>query len=283
VFVLMTELRQTVAYAKYMELLGWDVDMLSGIYVYSKKIPLLGYFVKIQRPSKSVPLSEIEKLRKIKRTYSITVEPSSDKQLRYYQDYGFHISKSLSLPSKTIQFDLRGDLENVLKKMNPKTRYNIGLSERKGVKVKHSEDIDSFVNFWHESAKRRGFYLPLGKEIKSLCKAFGTKAHLVFAYFKSKLVAAVLLVTTKDTTHYMYAASSQVGNKYFAPTLLVWESLKLAKSLGSKTFDFEGIYDERYPLDAWKGFTRFKKGFGGKMIVYPGVLKKNYLISKILP
>jgi lipid II:glycine glycyltransferase (peptidoglycan interpeptide bridge formation enzyme) len=51
---------------------------------------------------------------------------------------------------------------------------------------------------------------------------------------------------------------------------LVWEALKLAKKRGCRIFDFEGIYDERFPKAAasWKGFTKFKEGFGGEKIVY---------------
>ena len=68
----------------------------------------------------------------------------------------------------------------------------------------------------------------------------------------------------------MYAASSDSGNKNFAPTLLVWEAILLAKKLKLKAFDFEGIYDERFPkaAESWKGFTKFKEGFGGEKVVF---------------
>jgi lipid II:glycine glycyltransferase (peptidoglycan interpeptide bridge formation enzyme) len=57
----------------------------------------------------------------------------------------------------------------------------------------------------------------------------------------------------------------------FAPTLLTWEAIKLAKKLNCARFDFEGITDERWPLTRkWAGFTRFKKSFGGQAVTYPG-------------
>jgi len=57
----------------------------------------------------------------------------------------------------------------------------------------------------------------------------------------------------------------------FAPTLLVWEALKLAKNRGAKQFDFVGVWDERIPnkFHEWKGFTKFKEGFGGAAQYYP--------------
>jgi lipid II:glycine glycyltransferase (peptidoglycan interpeptide bridge formation enzyme) len=36
----------------------------------------------------------------------------------------------------------------------------------------------------------------------------------------------------------------------------------------------EGIFDERFPIPAWRGFTKFKKGFGGKITKYPGAYQK---------
>ena len=75
----------------------------------------------------------------------------------------------------------------------------------------------------------------------------------------------------------MYAASTTNGKQLFVPTMLVWEAIKLGKKLGKKYFDFEGIYDERFPLKAWKGFTRFKQSFGGKEVVFPGTLRKLFI------
>jgi hypothetical protein len=46
-------------------------------------------------------------------------------------------------------------------------------------------------------------------------------------------------------------------------------------------FDFEGIFDERYPKSNrdWLGFSKFKSGFGGKEIYFPPpfkILNTNY-------
>ena len=65
--------------------------------------------------------------------------------------------------------------------------------------------------------------------------------------------------------------ATKEGKKLFAPPLLVWEALKVSKQRKMKRFDFVGVWDERLPRgnDSWKGFTKFKEGFGGNQVHYP--------------
>ena len=77
--------------------------------------------------------------------------------------------------------------------------------------------------------------------------------------------------------YYWIAASTKQGDQNYAPSLLAWEALKLAKKKKCDFFDFEGVYDERFPKinRSWLGFTRFKQGFGGKEIYFhnPYIIK----------
>jgi lipid II:glycine glycyltransferase (peptidoglycan interpeptide bridge formation enzyme) len=63
----------------------------------------------------------------------------------------------------------------------------------------------------------------------------------------------------------MHGASASKYRNVMAPYLLQWHAIKLAKNLGYKYYDFYGV-DE----DKWPGVTRFKKGFGGREVNYPG-------------
>jgi lipid II:glycine glycyltransferase (peptidoglycan interpeptide bridge formation enzyme) len=47
-----------------------------------------------------------------------------------------------------------------------------------------------------------------------------------------------------------------------------------AKKRKCKLWDFEGIYDERFPNKDWLGFSHFKKSFGGSEILFPGSVTK---------
>jgi len=89
----------------------------------------------------------------------------------------------------------------------------------------------------------------------------------------SKPLAGALFLFNKDKSHYWEAASTRKGNRLSAPSLLVWEGIKIARQKGCKIFDLEGIYDERFPNKSWLGFTHFKKEFGGKQVEFPPPIK----------
>jgi lipid II:glycine glycyltransferase (peptidoglycan interpeptide bridge formation enzyme) len=194
--------------------------------------------------------------------------------------------------------------------MHYKTRYNIKHYNKSktlnsndknwGFKVSKTEDIEKFADFWQKCARQRGMFLSQKEEIKAIYNAFGKNAVIHVASYRhiewneesqkqnmrsgvekyfpqdddENWLAAVLRISTKDVSYYMYAAASSEGKKLFAPTIVAWNAIKSAKNEGKKVFDFEGIFDERFPLKSWKGFTRFKRGFGGKEIEYPGCVSK---------
>jgi len=94
---------------------------------------------------------------------------------------------------------------------------------------------------------------------------------IVLAYHENKVVGGILVMYWNTIAYYWIAGATHEGKKLFAPTLLVWEALKLAKKHGSMQFDFLGVWDERMPTEHhdWQGFTRFKEGFGGTTLYYP--------------
>lgn len=274
----LVDFRQTGKYAIYLEKIGWKTGKISGNYYFSKKLPILGSLIKIQRFKNQIPIDELLQLATNERAIEIALEPLKIDHFNYYISEGkYKISKSTNLPSKTIEFDLKKTESKLLAEMHAKTRYNITLAKKRGVNIERSNDIETYVNFWQRCAYQRGFFLPLKKEIKELFFTFGDDAYLLFAFKSKELVAAVFSLEAQRKAYYMYAASTPLGKSNFAPNLLVWESMLMAKRNNCLIYDFEGIYDERFPLPSWMGFTRFKKGFGGSEIYYPGKLTRYFL------
>lgn len=270
------DLRQSSQYANYLKKIGWMVERVDRIYVYIKKFPFLGYFIKIQRIQK-IDKKLIKYLEKKYRPFQLIIEPIDGNDLRILRELKFRVSSSPSLPTKTSVVDLTLSKDSLLKSFSQKTRYNIKVSKRNNIKVVESKDILEFTNFWRKNFERSRFlFLSQQKNIIQLAKSFGKDSHIFFAEKQNKTIIAVLFVLIHEkTAYYMYAASNDMGRKLFAPTLLTWNAILMAKKSGCKVFDFDGIYDERFPIRTWAGFTKFKRGFKGKEIEYPGSFIKS--------
>ncbi len=281
----MGDLRQTPAWANYLKAIGWKVEETDGTLVYLKKIPILGWFAKIQRPE-MLDQKIIKYIEKKYHPFQFSIEPALNTKYEILNTLGFKKANP-NLPTKTIQIDLKKSKSKLLKEMSPKTRYNIKIAERNNITITQSNDIDKFANFWRSNFERKRFpLLSQKKNIIALYKAFGKNADLLIATHQNKIIAGLLILRTKNTAYYMYAASNNIGRKLFAPTLLTWDAILLAKDPPTggkcKVFDFDGIFDERFPIKSWLGFTKFKKGFGGYEVEYPGCFTKTLIFPKAL-
>lgn len=270
----MRDLRQSRNYADYIGKIGWNVDEYKGVFLYINKL-LFWNFVKVQRPFSDnfTPL-----FRFIKNKYrfsTIYVEPNTERQYRKLLNMGFRKYSSPFLPSKTVQIDLTKKEERLLKEMHKKTRYNIKIALRNKLNVSATHDIEQFADYWQKCATDWGMFFKQKNKIKAIHNSFGSKSMIhTVSDKKGNWLAAILRISAFNISYYLYAASTKEGNKLFAPTLVTWDAIKSARDEGNKIFDFEGIFDERFPLNTWKGFSRFKMGFGGRVVSYPGCLSK---------
>ena len=264
----MTDLRQSPQYAKYLEIMGWKVEKVNNTFIYLKKLAILGWFAKIQRP---LVLSDeiINFIEKKYHPFQFSVEPRNKKQISILEN--FKLSKSPSLPTKTRVLSLTKSHSEILSNFSPKTRYNTQLAQKRKIKIIESKNILDFTNFWRKNFERKRFLvMSQQKNIIAMQKAFTKNSHILLAKKGNNTIAVLFILFFARNAYYMYAASNNEGRSNFAPTLLTWHAILLAKKSGCKIFDFDGIYDERFPIKSWQGFTKFKKGFGGKEIEYPG-------------
>ena len=88
-------------------------------------------------------------------------------------------------------------------------------------------------------------------------------------------IAGTIVLIAGRVAYYYYAFTAKEGRKTLAQYGLVWEAIRKAKKRGCRIFDFEGIYDKRFPMKPWHGFSHFKKSFSGKEVDYPGCWKKS--------
>jgi lipid II:glycine glycyltransferase (peptidoglycan interpeptide bridge formation enzyme) len=195
----------------------------------------------------------------------------------------FQINQTIDVqPSKSLILDLTKSENDLLKEMHQKTRYNIRLAEKKGVLIREAKlnEFDKFWSLMSETVERDGFRLHNKNYYQSILESSlapagegrgegqaqsELKIKLIFAEYENRIIAANIITFFGDTVTYVHGSSSDNDRNVMAPYLLQWEVIKQAKNLSYKYYDFYGIDEKK-----WPGVTRFKRGFGGEEINYPG-------------
>ena len=194
-------------------------------------------------------------------------------------------------PRATILIDLEKSEEELLQDMHQKTRYNVRLSSRKGVRVEISNpspaktssgslggqesQISKFLDLLRRTAKRDKFHLHTDDHYRKLLDM--PEVDLFLAFYKEKAVAGALVSFFGQRAVYMHGASDYDSRQLMAPYFLHWEIIKSAKNRGMKTYDLWGVSPKDEPNHPWAGVSRFKKGFGGKYVEHVG--SWDYVIS----
>jgi lipid II:glycine glycyltransferase (peptidoglycan interpeptide bridge formation enzyme) len=206
---------------------------------------------------------EIENLAKEEDCIFLRFEPLDKFQIF---DFLFSILKTIDIqPSKTLILDISKSEDEFLSQMHQKTRYNIRLAEKRGVVVREATEGD-FEEFWkimEETRIRDGFRLHPKEHYEKILEL--DIMTLLVAEYESKMIAGIILSIYGDMGTYVHGASSNEYRNSMAPHLLQWNAIKMSKEKNCKYYDFNGIDENK-----WPGVTRFKKGFGGEEVEYPG-------------
>lgn len=261
----MVDIRQTVQYANYLSKIGWRVEKEKQINYFIKKLPMVGSIIKIQRPEE-IHINKIRELTKKHRAFQVIIEPKTDLDAKYLMSLGFKLSKSPYLPTKTLQIDLTRNKTTIFKNLAKDARS--AVKKNMGIKIKNSS-VENFHTVWKRAVGIKR-YLPPLTHLKALKKSFKNKA--LFLTYED---AGAIFLIADEIAYYWQAFSAKIARKNLYQYKIIWEGILWAKARGAKIFDFEGIYDERFPNKSWLGFTHFKKGFGGYVIEYPGIYIKN--------
>ncbi|MDP2736163.1 MAG: peptidoglycan bridge formation glycyltransferase FemA/FemB family protein [bacterium] len=188
--------------------------------------------------------------------------------------FNFPISKTIDVqPNKTLILDLTKSENEILQGMHQKTRYNIRLAEKKGVKIVEA-GAERFEEFWQllVTTGDRDEFNPHGRSYyQAMLKTDSSFVKLLFAEYRGKPLAGNLVVFFGDTATYIHGGSSNENREAMAPYAMQWQTIKLAKQAGYKYYDWHGIDEIK-----WPGVTRFKMGFGGQTVQYPGTFDLVY-------
>ncbi|MFC1632526.1 lipid II:glycine glycyltransferase FemX [Patescibacteria group bacterium] len=172
-------------------------------------------------------------------------------------------------PQRTRILDLTKSKEDLLKEMKPKTRYNIRLSERKGVKVEQGYDKslqDNFIKLLKETTERDKFIAYPASYYKKQLEYFGPQGNLVIfqATVNGEPAASIIVSYYGNRAVYLHGASSHKHRAAMPAFAVQWAAIQAAQEKQMKTYDFWGIAPEdAKPDHPWAGISRFKEGFGG--------------------
>jgi lipid II:glycine glycyltransferase (peptidoglycan interpeptide bridge formation enzyme) len=273
------EPQQSSLYATYITLLKWKAIRIDNVSVFYRQFPFGMGVMKIHRPLR---LPESRKLIPLITSYKIrtlVLEPSDgidqNKLNIWCRKISRHVKINASpyLPTKTIRVDMTPTEEQIFSAFSEAKRRAVRKSIKLGVTVEISDSIDKLIRIKNKSSGVFGFITTTG--IREFWHIFAPDhAEILLAYespTSENIIGGVLLLYWDHVAYYWIAGATKHGKKLYAPTLLVWEALRLAKNHGCTAFDFVGVWDERLPKEntEWHGFTRFKEGFGGTTLYYP--------------
>ena len=187
-----------------------------------------------------------------------------------------HATKSIDLdPAHTRITDVSMSEEDLLVTMHPKTRYNIRVAQKHGVRVDiESHDFEAVWTLFEQTSSRGQFRLHRKTYYKQMIESLAggdCRALLATASFKGKLLAANIMIDFGDTRTYLHGASSNEHRNHMGPYLLHWELMRDAKERGFRFYDWWGVAPMDAPEDhPWSGISRFKRGFTGEEVASPG-------------
>lgn len=264
---------QSWEWGEFREAWGNKVVRLPNFQIIFSKVPFtslkIGTIIRGPKITKK-DLGEVKEIAKKENAIFVKFEPNvlyDSKLEEKIKNFGLVKGKRLFTPT-SFWIDLKKSEDELLKSFHPKTRYNIRLAERQGVEVAEDnsdEAFEKYLELTNETSKRQGFYAHTEKYHRLMWKFLAPSAiaHLLVAKYKGEIITTWILFAFKDFLYYPYGSSTNKYKNVMANNLMMWEAIRLGRSLGLKTFDLWG-------REEGKGFTKFKEGYNPQIIEFLG-------------
>jgi lipid II:glycine glycyltransferase (peptidoglycan interpeptide bridge formation enzyme) len=181
-------------------------------------------------------------------------------------------------PSTTIQIDLTADEQAILGRMKPKWRYNIRLSEKKGIHVRAGtgSDLSTFYELMQATGRRDRFAIHT-RDYYDVAFELLSAAHpvrLLVAEYDGQALGMIFVAASGDEAIYLYGASANAERNRMPNHALHWAAILWAKQRGCRHYDLWGIPEAAGAADAESNLPdtlyQFKQGFGGRIVRYSG-------------
>lgn len=192
----------------------------------------------------------------------VKIEPLSDVVTELLHIKGMRRSNKQIQPYKTVILDLNLPEAWLLGRMHQKTRYNINLSEKKGLNLEESGDIETFWKLLKKTARKDQFSTHPREYYEKMLRFFREgrepKVKLFLVKYEGKAIGGAIIMLYGDTAYYLHGAMDREYKPLMAPYFMHWEIMRKFKDLKFQHYDFWGIDAKK-----WPGVTRFKLGWLG--------------------
>ena len=294
---------QSIEWGKFREKTGVKVVRINDLQLTIHPIPhtkyTIGYLPRGPLPTKEI-IHKLKQIGKSENCILIQLEPNiidTEGSKAEIKNLGLISAAHPLLTKYTFILDLTKSEEELLKNMHPKTRYNIRVAEKKGVKITEdnsNKSFEAYLKLTKETTTRQKFYAHSENYHRLMWESLKTQnpegltARLFTAIYNNEILVAWIVFVLGDTLYYPYGASSSNYREVMASNLMMWEVIKFGKKLGLKQFDMWGAMGPNPDTkDPWYGFHRFKEGYGGKLTEFIGsfdlvINRKMYIAYQIV-
>jgi lipid II:glycine glycyltransferase (peptidoglycan interpeptide bridge formation enzyme) len=180
--------------------------------------------------------------------------------------------------------DLRRSDDDLLAAMKPKTRYNVRLAEKRGVRVRvaapiDAADADALFDMYSETSRRDGFLIRSAPYYFDAWRTMNATA--LIAEQDGRALAGLVLFRFGDRAWYFYGMSRTAGREHMPSYALQWRAMQWARAAGCDVYDWWGAPErEDDEADGMAGVWRFKQGFDAQF--FEGIGAWDYAPSPLL-
>ncbi|MGB2939959.1 MAG: peptidoglycan bridge formation glycyltransferase FemA/FemB family protein [Candidatus Dormiibacterota bacterium] len=221
----------------------------------------------IPRPQMAEAMAALARLAEDQGLAYIRVEP--DIEAPYDPPEGWRPGATTQ-PEHTSIIDLRPGADELLAGFKPKTRYNIRLAMKKGVRVERSDDVGAFAEMAQVTSSRHRIQLAEEPYYRAVLELLGPAdmARLYIAYQEATPLAGIVVTRFRGRAIYLFGASARTGRQLMPAYLLHWQAIQDLKATGDVEYDLWGIPPDESPDHPWAGLWQFKSGWNGRRVVY---------------
>ncbi len=176
----------------------------------------------------------------------------------------------------TIEVDLLPNEDEILAAFKSKTRYNIRLAGRKGVKVEaveaNAENRRIMYKLMTATRARAGYFLHSRPYFEDYWQRFekAGQGQLLFAKFEGKVLAGIYLIKFGRKVYYKDGGSTREHSEVMAPYALQWEAMRWAKQQSAEVYDLWGVAPRGATGHIMGSLDQFKSGFNEEVKEFIG-------------